>query len=162
MKSGMRSLEMVIRNYSSKKEFFDILGLPLTASKKEIKSKYYELAQKHHPDKAKLGKSDFLKIKNAYEILVCKDQAPKDISFTSHPNGHSNYSSFEPSKIITRPVLMGIGGLLITVVVLGQTLLESRAQAIEDAWERYSEERSYDGLDTVLGYTSNEKKKSTK
>lgn len=84
MKSGMRFREMAIRYYSSKKESFQILGLPPTASKRDIKQKYYELAQRHHPDKTGLKSHEFLKIKNAFEILS-KDQINRIIQTLSRP-----------------------------------------------------------------------------
>lgn len=50
---------------------YDILGVKRTASQEEIKKAYRSLSRKHHPD---LGgdKDDFIRIKEAYEILSDK------------------------------------------------------------------------------------------
>lgn len=50
-------------------KYHDILGVPHTSSKEEIKAAYKKLAREHHPDKG--GKEeDFVKIGEAYEKLM--------------------------------------------------------------------------------------------
>ena len=54
------------------KNFYDILGVPKSASKEDIKSKYRQLAKKHHPDMNKNDKNaanKFREITEAYEVL---------------------------------------------------------------------------------------------
>lgn len=54
------------------KDFYKILGVPKTASSKEIKKKYRELAHKLHPDKNTGNKKleeEFKAVSEAYEIL---------------------------------------------------------------------------------------------
>lgn len=57
---------------SSQQSFYDILGVPSTASEKDIKQAYRKLALKYHPDvnKASDAQEKFLSIKNAYQVLV--------------------------------------------------------------------------------------------
>jgi len=68
------------RSYSSNvqsKTHYDILGIPRHASQKEIKSAYYELAKRHHPDVNKndsLSAKEFAAVSEAYEILGDKDK----------------------------------------------------------------------------------------
>jgi hypothetical protein len=147
---------MVIRWYTSNKEAFTVLGLPNTASKKEIKQRYYELAQKHHPDKTGLKTNDFLKIKNAYEILS------KDQIITSSPTKRRRPATYDrdfgPAKILTSSMLIGIGTIVVSVTALWMSLLESRANSINDAWDMHARQRAKDGLDRALGY---EKKKAS-
>ncbi len=58
--------------------YYDILGVPRTASKDEIKRTYRKLAQDYHPDKlagippavAKLAEEKFKDVQEAYEILT--------------------------------------------------------------------------------------------
>ena len=59
---------------------YDILGIPKTASKNEIKSRYKELILKHHPDKG--GDANvFFQIHNAYKILNNEENSePKEHS----------------------------------------------------------------------------------
>ncbi|RYG58526.1 J domain-containing protein, partial [archaeon] len=56
----------------SKRDYYEILGVPKGASKDEIKKKFRELAKKYHPD---LNKDDkgaekkFQEVSEAYEVL---------------------------------------------------------------------------------------------
>ena len=51
------------------KEYYEILGLPMNASKEDVKKSYYKLSPKVHPDK---GGNEYLfnQVKNAYDILM--------------------------------------------------------------------------------------------
>ncbi|KAF7698252.1 dnaJ heat shock protein family (Hsp40) member A3a [Silurus meridionalis] len=57
---------------SKKQDFYDVLGVPRTASQKEIKKAYYQLAKKYHPDTNKddpQAKEKFAQLAEAYEVL---------------------------------------------------------------------------------------------
>ena len=54
------------------RNFYEVLGLTRTATKKEIKEKYYTLARQFHPDRAKdkqLADRLFVQINRAYSTL---------------------------------------------------------------------------------------------
>lgn len=55
-----------------KRDYYEILGIPKSSSKDEIKTKYRELAKKYHPDLNKEDKNcekKFQEVSEAYEVL---------------------------------------------------------------------------------------------
>ncbi|XP_003742950.1 dnaJ homolog subfamily C member 30, mitochondrial [Galendromus occidentalis] len=67
-----RFIRLLSLNASSKRTHYDCLELPLSATSKEIKSAFYRLSMKHHPDK-NLDKEDsaekFRRVSEAYRVL---------------------------------------------------------------------------------------------
>lgn len=64
------------------KNFYEILGIPRTASDLEIKSAYHRLARRYHPDKAESPEqavsleAEFSQISTAYNTLKDKSKRP--------------------------------------------------------------------------------------
>ncbi|VDN07286.1 unnamed protein product [Thelazia callipaeda] len=88
------------RNKSSK-NYYDILGVKPSASLAEIKTAFYELSKKYHPDATlKSDKSDirsamYLEIKDAYEVLKDKKKRYEyDLGFSdasSYSESHNDH-----------------------------------------------------------------------
>ncbi|MDH3350829.1 MAG: molecular chaperone DnaJ [Gammaproteobacteria bacterium] len=61
----------------AKRDYYDVLGVPRTASADEIKKSYRRLAMKHHPDRNKddaSAEGKFKEAKEAYEVLSDADK----------------------------------------------------------------------------------------
>ena len=59
---------------ATKRDFYEVLGVPKNASDEDIKKAYRKLAMKYHPDRnqgdaAKEAETKFKKVKEAYEML---------------------------------------------------------------------------------------------
>jgi len=59
---------------ATKKDYYDVLGVPKNASDEDIKKAYRKLAMKHHPDRnqgdaSKVAEEKFKEAKEAYEML---------------------------------------------------------------------------------------------
>ncbi|HYM34219.1 MAG TPA: DnaJ domain-containing protein, partial [Steroidobacteraceae bacterium] len=57
----------------SKRDYYQILDVPRTATEAEIKKAYRRLAMKHHPDRNpddKAAEENFKEAKEAYEVLT--------------------------------------------------------------------------------------------
>ena len=75
----------------SKKNYYDILGIPKTATKDEIKKAYRSLAMKYHPDKNpdnKESEEKFKEAAQAYEVLADDQKRQQYDQF-----GHDNYQN---------------------------------------------------------------------
>jgi curved DNA-binding protein len=62
------------------KDYYEILGVPRTASADEIKKAFRRLARVHHPDVAKnkaAGEAKFKEINEAYEVLSDAEKRQK-------------------------------------------------------------------------------------
>jgi molecular chaperone DnaJ len=64
---------------ATKRDYYDVLGVPKNASEEEIKKAYRKLAMKYHPDRnqgdaAKEAEAKFKEAKEAYEMLSDSDK----------------------------------------------------------------------------------------
>jgi DnaJ-class molecular chaperone len=65
-------------------EYYQILEVPLSASRHEIKRAYWRLAKKWHPDvnPSEEAQVQFIRINQAYEILANGKLPPKPVVYT--------------------------------------------------------------------------------
>lgn len=88
---------------SMKKDFYEILGVPRSASKNEIKAAYKKIALKYHPDRLH-GKSDsekqaaeskFKEASEAYSVLSNEQKRQSYDNFGDHnAAGHNPFEGF--------------------------------------------------------------------
>lgn len=62
------------------RKYYNILGLPETASQNEVKRRYRQLVMKYHPDKNAGNEHKFIQITEAYEVITGKKQLPSNHS----------------------------------------------------------------------------------
>lgn len=86
----------------SKKDYYETLGVPKTASDEEIKSAFKKLAKKYHPDvsKEKNAEEKFKEVQEAYAVLSDKEKKAQydrfgHQAFNSGPSGFGN--GFNPN-----------------------------------------------------------------
>ncbi len=78
----------------SKRDYYDILGVPRSASKDQIKTEYRKLALKYHPDRNKSPDAEekFKEISEAYAILADEEKRTQYDQF-GHAGIDSRYST---------------------------------------------------------------------
>ena len=75
-----------------------IMGLPNTASSKDIKAKYHQLARTRHPDKKGGCTAAFQQLHSAYECLQEKPD-PMEAAIDSEPEVTVYYYSEEEEEL---------------------------------------------------------------
>ncbi|KGN61956.2 hypothetical protein Csa_006153 [Cucumis sativus] len=106
----------------TRSSFYEVLGIPMTASSREIKAAYRKLARTCHPDVvAENSAEEFIKIQTAYSTLsdpdkradydreICRAQL-LSVSGLSSRTPVSGYSDLIPSEYrrIWRKLEMGL------------------------------------------------------
>ncbi len=84
----------------SKRDYYDVLGVPRTASEQEIKSAYRKLALKHHPDRNpgdKASEEKFKEAAEAYAVLADTDKRHMYDRFGHAGLGGAATGGFDPS-----------------------------------------------------------------
>jgi len=78
------------------KNFYDVLGVPKTASESEIKKAYRKMALKYHPDRNKWdaqSEQKFKEINEAYDVLGDTQKRKKYDTFGGSFSGNSGWFS---------------------------------------------------------------------
>ena len=85
-----------------KKDYYEVLGISKSATEKDIKKAYRELAKKYHPDKTpdnKAAEEKFKEISEAYEVL---SDSKKRSNYDRFGHGGSNHSHMDMSDIFSQ------------------------------------------------------------
>lgn len=96
---------------TSKKDYYEILGVPRTAGEKELKAAYRRLARKHHPDVNpgnKAAEEKFKEISEAFAVLSDSEKRAK-----YDRGGHEAFEpGFDPFQGVTFDFQdLGLGNL---------------------------------------------------
>lgn len=82
------------------KDYYKILGVPKTATEKEIKAAYRSLARKFHPDVNpgdKTAEDKFKDVGEAYDVLSDTDKRSKYDQFGDQWKSYSQGGGFSPN-----------------------------------------------------------------
>lgn len=77
----------------AKKDYYETLGVPRTATKDEIKRAYHKMAHQHHPDKKGGNEAKFKEANEAYQILGDEQKRAKYDQFGTGYNDNAGGSS---------------------------------------------------------------------
>ena len=82
------------------KDYYEILGVPRSASQDDIRKAYRKLAHKHHPDTGKGDEAKFKEISEAYRVLSDGDKRARydrfgTADFNVPPGGGPRGGGFE-------------------------------------------------------------------
>jgi len=85
------------------KDYYQILGVPKTASAEEIKKAFHKLAHQYHPDKVGGNEDKFKEVNEAYQILSDKDKRARydhfgNADFQGSQAGPGNMGGFDFSQ----------------------------------------------------------------
>ena len=81
---------------SSKRDYYEVLGIERSSSKDEIKSKYRKLALQFHPDRNKdpSAEGKFKEISEAYAVLSDEEKRKRYDRY-----GHGNTKEIQVKRI---------------------------------------------------------------
>ena len=122
-------------------DYYAILGVHPSASKKEIKKAYRRLAMEYHPDKnqTKEAKRRFDNIQKAYEVLT---KPQPQIEHSEQNYEYYKYTpqaqAAKPDKYETLKTYAGVFAFLCTTTLIGLALYSwGTKYKISQAWEAY-------------------------
>mmetsp|Transcript_9538 Transcript_9538/g.19748 ORF Transcript_9538/g.19748 Transcript_9538/m.19748 type:complete len:149 (+) Transcript_9538:99-545(+) len=94
-----------------------LLGVPVGASREEVKEAYRKLALRTHPDRNRSDPAAFTRINDAYKILNAAPEARSDTYYTQTRQSHTftSRAQYRPGNV---KVLAGCGAMVLGGCVL--------------------------------------------
>ena len=121
------------------KDYYEVMGVPRTASQDEIKRAYRKLARKFHPDvsKEKHAEDKFKELQEAYEVLKDPEKrAAYDQLGADHRQGQEFRPPPAPGTFRTRGIRIPSGSRTARCASLHGRHADARAQNGEQPWRR--------------------------
>jgi molecular chaperone DnaJ len=150
----------------SKRDYYDILGVPRNSSKDEIKTEYRKLALKYHPDRNKAPDAEerFKEISEAYAILSDDDKRAQYDRF-GHAGIDARYSSEDIFRGVNfdeifRDLGFGFGGFesIFDMFLGGERRAREPSRGEDIRYDlEISLEQAYSGLNTEIEVPRNER-----
>lgn len=95
------------------KDYYNVLGVPRTASQDEIKKAFRKLAHEHHPDKKTGNEVKFKEVNEAYQVLSDPKKRSNydNFGFAYNDGGFQGGQGFDFSDLFNRGQSGGMGDL---------------------------------------------------
>ena len=141
--------------------YYDILGIPPSATQEEIKSKYRELSLIFHPDKIKTSLSEEMmrKINEAYSVLQDiekRKKYDKKSTFTNSKSANTKQVWKRQLKQMTKEMIK-----ILVQYSKNMSDAQKNHKSTNQEWSNFSFEQDQDFINNMFGQnTSNRKNNS--
>ena len=141
----------------AKRDCYDVLGVPRSASKDDIKKAYRKLALKYHPDKTKGDKNSEEKFKEASEAYHILSDEKRKANYDQF--GHAAFEGAGGGVKVLADLILPLFQIFLRIfsVILEEVVLVED-QAIEESDLRYDVsidlEEAYKGIQKNVKYTT--------
>ncbi len=141
-------------------DYYDILGIPSSATQEEIKSKYRELSLMFHPDRIKTSLSEEMmkQINEAYSVLSNfekRKQYDEKSTFTDSTNQNAK-------QVWKRQLKQMVKELLKILAQYSQNMSDAQNnQKKNEAGSYFSSEQDQDFIDNMFGQSKSNRKNNS-
>src|ERR687898_858887 len=102
--------------------YYEVLGVPRSASRSEIRNAYRRLAKERHPDHAGGSETEFSRLQEAHAVLSDpnrRSQHDQDLDL-AHAADQLAGQDFDPEPVTWRTAIFSFVGAFLAFIVVGQ------------------------------------------